>query len=234
MLIYAIIFTMLEKQLLPNNRIIFQDKSRFCFGVDAVLLSNFARENFSFKKNVKICDLCTGNAIVPLLLSDLECGFEIFGVEIQKESFEIAQKSVEENDLTDKIKLLNLDLNDCISVLKKNSFDFVTVNPPYMKKGEGRENPNDAKNIARREISCTLDDVVRVSAELLKSPGTLFMIHKPERLSEIFASLQKYKLEPKKIRLVFPSPEKNATMVLVEARKGAKGGMIVENPIFVS
>lgn len=216
---------MLEKNILPNNCVIFQDKSRFCFGIDAVLLSEFAKSEL--KKNQKICDLCTGNAIVPILLSEFDAKF--FGIELQKESFDLAVKSVEENNLSQKIKLFNIDLNDCVPILEKNTFDIVTVNPPYIKKGEGRENPNDAKNIARREISCTLEDVVRVSSELLKSQGSLFMIHKPERLSEIILLLQKYKLEPKHLRLIFPNDKKNATMILIQAKKCAKSGLIVDH-----
>ena len=166
---------------------IIQDPKRFCFGIDAVLLSDYVK----VKKGGRVLDLCTGCGIIPILLSAKSEASNISAIEIQKESVEMARRSVLLNDLQDKIDIFEGDINEYSNFIPRSSVDVVTCNPPYMIGGHGLTNDADYKTMARHEISCTLEDVIRVSAEVLKPAGELFMIHRPFRLSEIMCSLPK-------------------------------------------
>jgi tRNA1Val (adenine37-N6)-methyltransferase len=208
---------------------IFQDKEKFCWGIDAVLLSDFAECH----KNTKCADLGTGNAIIPILMAAKNPAVKFYGVEIQKEIAYMAVKSVEINKLENQITIFNEDIKNVFSVLEKNSFDYVTSNPPYMKTESAVKNSNDAKSIARHEILCTLDDVVKAAAGLLKSQGKFFMIHRPNRLSEIFKCCEKYNLEPKRLQMIHPAVNKAPTMILIEAVKNAKSDLRILKPLFV-
>lgn len=202
----------------PKSKIkIIQNKDKFCFGIDAVLLSFFARTQG------KICmaDLGTGTGIIPLLFSFLNPDARIDGLEIQKEQAETAGRSIQLNNLQERIRIHNGDIKNPFSILKKNSYDLVTSNPPYIKYDSGTHNNDDAKSIARHEILCTLDDVCRCASELLKSRGKFCMIHKPQRLSEIFDALKKYNLEPKEIQFIQPNSKKEPNMVMIKAVKNA-------------
>lgn len=210
-----------------NNWKIVQDPDFFCFGIDAVLLSSFAKT----RKNEKVMDLCTGNAIVPLLLSASNPTLNITCMEVQKTIADFADETIKLNNLSQNITLINDNLNNAFNHFEKNTFDAVTVNPPYMIETHGKENINDTKTIARHEILCTLDDVVRISSGLLHSQGRLYMIHKPFRLAEIFNCMQKYKLEPKSMQLVYPKINDEPTMVLIEAVKGAKSRIKIFPPL---
>ena len=206
---------------------IYQDKSKFCFGIDAVLLADYAKGIHG----KKICDLCTGNGIIPILLAGIIKAQEIHGIELQKDIADLAKESVTLNNLNDRIKIFEGNLKDATSILEKNTYDAVTVNPPYMKNDSTiKENPI---SIARQEIHCTLEDVIKSSADLLKSNGKFFMIHRPNRLGEIFILLEKYNLGARRIRLVQPKKTKKPTMVLLEAEKCLHPELIVEPALTV-
>ena len=208
---------------------IIQDPKRFCFGIDAVLLSDYVK----VKKGGRVLDLCTGTGIIPILLSAKSEASNISAIEIQKESVEMARRSVLLNDLQDKIDIFEGDFNEYSNFIPRSSVDVVTCNPPYMIGGHGLTNDADYKTMARHEISCTLEDVIRVSAEVLKPAGELFMIHRPFRLSEIMCKLTEYGLEPKRMRLVHPYADKEPNMVLIMAKRGAKPRLTVEKPLIV-
>lgn len=222
---------MIQTDTLLNNYKILQDPERFMFGIDAVLLSNFSRQ--ALNHNEKLFDLCTGNGIVPLLLCDFVN--KIDAIEIQKDSADLAVKSVQINALEQKIAVTNGDLKNISTekLFEKHSYNCVTCNPPYMINEHGRQNETDAKTIARHEICCTLDDVVAAADFLLHTHGKFFMIHRPFRLPEIFAVLKKYSFEPKRMQLVYPFIDKEPNLVLIEARKNASPRLKIEKPLFV-
>jgi len=213
-----------------NDLKIVQDDKKFCFGIDAVLLSEFARS--SIKRNHLVLDLCTGNGIVPLMLSDTNAK-KIYGVEIQKTIFDMAQKSIELNGLNEKINIIHGDIKKTDTFFQKNFFDVITCNPPYMKKTTGKISYNEEKAVARTEIKCSLEDVVKAVSMMMKDKGKFFMIHRPERLSEIIIILDKYKMNIKRLKIVYPSVDKEACMILIEARKNSSSELKLLNPIIV-
>ena len=212
-----------------NGYSIIQNSTRFCFGMDAVLLTEFVK----LKKGDKVVDLCTGTGVIPILLSAKTEAEHFTGVEIQEEVADMAARSVILNDITDKIDIVCEDLNNLKGVLKNASFDAVTVNPPYMIPGKALMNPDESKAIARHEIKCTLSDVLSVSSSLLKNGGKLFMVHKPERLDEIITEMKKVKLEPKRLRVVYPRVDSKPNMILIEGSKCGNAGMIIEKPLII-
>ena len=207
---------------------IIQSPDKFCFGMDAVLLSGFAYA----KRGDRVIDLGTGTGILPLLLWAKTEGDHFTGLEIQEESAEMARRSVACNNLTN-VDIVVGDIKSVDKLFDRQSFDVVTSNPPYMINEHGITNPQSPKQIARHEILCTLEDVVKAAAYLLKSNGRFFMVHRPFRLPEIFENLRKYKLEPKRMRLVYPQIDKVPNMVLVEAVKYGKPRLTVEKPLVV-
>lgn len=212
-----------------NNYKIIQNPARFCFGMDAVLLSGFAL----VKQGESVIDLGTGNGIIPLLLSAKTPGKHFVGLEIQPENVEMAQRSVKLNDIEDRVEIVEGDICNASSRFGKASFDVVTSNPPYMLGNHGLVNPDSAKAIARHEIMCTLDDVCREAALLLKPQGRFYLVHRPFRLAEIIVKLKEYKLEPKRMKLVHPFIDKEPNMVLIEAVRGGNPRMTVEAPLIV-
>ncbi len=210
---------------------IIQDTKRFCFGMDAVLLSGFV----SVKDGAKVLDMGTGTGILPLLLSAKTKASKLTGLEIQAESADMARRSVEYNRtvLQDRVEIVEGDIKEAGSIFGPASFDAVTCNPPYMKKGNGLVNPDEALAIARHELMCTFEDVTREAAKVLAPGGKLFLVHKPERLSELLCTLTKYRLEPKRVRVVYPYVNKEPEMVLIEAAKGGKSGMKMEKPLII-
>lgn len=209
---------------------IIQDPKRFCFGIDAVMLSDFAK----VKPGERVLDLGTGTGVIPILLSAKTKGLHFTGLEIQPESADMAQRSVCYNDLEDKIDIVTGDIKEAAELFGTASFDVITTNPPYMLKEHGLKNHGDARTIARHEILCTLDDILRESAKLLReSKGRFYMIHKPFRLAEILTKMCQYKIEPKRIRFVHPYVDKEPTMVLIEGLKGGKSRVTVEPPIIM-
>ena len=213
-----------------NGLKIIQNKKEFCFGIDAVLLSDFAKR---IKKNGKLVDLCTGTGVIAILLSAKSDAEKIIAVEIQEHIAEMATRSVKMNGLENKISILHKDLKDLKEQIVAGSIDTVTVNPPYKPKNAGIINEKDTKTIARHEISCTLEDIVKESARLLNTGGNLCMVHKVERLVDICVLFRKYNLEPKRIRFVYSKQGEAATLVLVEGIKGGKPFLKMEPPIYV-
>ena len=208
---------------------IIQHPGKFCFGMDAVLLSNFAR----VKKGERALDLGTGTGIIPILLTAKTQGEKFVGLEIQEESADMARRSVLHNGLENQIEIVQGDIKEAATIFGAASFDVITTNPPYMIGKHGIENPSDTKAIARHEVLCTLDDVLRESAKLLKSGGRFYMVHRPFRLAEILSKMVELKIEPKRIRMVHPYIDKEPNMVLIEGKRGGNSRMTVEPPLVV-
>ncbi|MCM1268678.1 MAG: tRNA1(Val) (adenine(37)-N6)-methyltransferase [Bacteroidales bacterium] len=212
-----------------NGYRIIQDPKRFCFGMDAVLLSGFA----NVKDGARVLDLGTGTGIIPLLLAAKTGAAHLTGLEIQADSADMARRSVMLNGLEEKINIVTGDIKEAGALFDAASFDVITCNPPYMIGSHGLQNPADAKAIARHEILCTLEDVAVQTEKLLKPGGKFFLVHRPFRLAEIITTLTKYKLEPKRMRLVYPFVDKEPNMVLLEAVRGGRARMTVEKPLIV-
>ncbi len=213
-----------------NGLKIIQKKKGFRFGIDAVLLSNYVK----IEKNMKIIDLGTGTGIIPILLSAKTGAYHITGVEIQPEMAEMARRSVILNNLENRVDIIEGDFRKSIDMFGPNSFDAVVVNPPYTKAGSGLLNPDDAKAVSRHEIFCTLEDIIKVSAGLLKHHGRFFMIHRPERLVDIFFTMREYRIEPKRIQLVHANRKNPANMVLIFGLKNGNPQVTVEAPMYVN
>ena len=216
-------------ELQRNGYCIIQNPEKFCFGMDAVLLSGFAKA----KQGEKVLDLGTGTGIIPILMEAKTQAEHLTGLEIQEESADMARRSVLLNGLEEKINIVNGDIKEAGQIFGGASFDVVTCNPPYMIGKHGIANPDAPKAIARHEILCTLEDVVSQAAKVLRPGGNFYMVHRPFRLAEIMVMLVKYKLEPKRMRLVYPFVDKEPNMVLIEANRGGKSRMIVEKPLVV-
>lgn len=207
-----------------NNLKLIQDTNMFCFGIDAVMLSNFVH----CEEGANVVDLCTGNGIIPVLLSAKIPANKIIGIEIQEEVANLAKENVHYNKLQDKLSIINDDLKNMPDFLGKSKFDVVTCNPPYRNAGCGVVNNATTKAIARHEILCSLEDVIYVSAMLLKPLGKFFMIHRPDRLCDILCCMREYKIEPKIIQFVQPDIDTKPTHVLIEGVYGGKMHMKVE------
>ena len=224
--------------VLPNERVddlqrsgrrIIQDPKRFCFGMDAVLLSGFA----AAEKGERVADLGTGTGIIPILMEAKTEGSHFTGLEIQPESADMARRSVALNHCEEKISIVTGDLKEASKILGCGCFDVVTSNPPYMTASHGLVNPDQAKAIARHEILCSLEDVVREASRLLRTGGRFYMVHRPFRLVEIFRVMTQYKLEPKRMQMIYPFRDREPNMVLIEALKGGRGRLTVERPLIV-
>ncbi|MBQ9119678.1 MAG: tRNA1(Val) (adenine(37)-N6)-methyltransferase [Lachnospiraceae bacterium] len=216
-------------ELHRNNYKIIQNPEKFCFGMDAVLLSGFAW----VKEGEKALDLGTGTGIIPILLSAKTPGEHFTGLEIQEESADMARRSVAYNGLEQKITITTGDIKEASALFGAASFDVVTTNPPYMTGQHGLVNPQLPKAIARHELLCTLEDVIREAARVLRPGGRFYMVHRPFRLAEIIRVLSAYKLEPKRMKLVHPYVDKEPNMVLLECAKGGKPRITVEAPLIV-
>lgn len=208
---------------------IIQNPGRFCFGMDAVLLSAFAK----VRRGERALDLGCGNGILPLLLAVKYPGEHYAGLEIQEESAGMAVRSVKLNGLEEKIDIVTGDIKEAASIFGAASFEVITTNPPYMIGSHGLKNENKALYIARHEALCTIDDILRESAKVLKSKGRFYMVHRPFRLPELLAKMSAAKLEPKRMRLVYPYVDKEPNMVLIEGLKGGNPRMEVEPPLIV-
>lgn len=213
---------------IPGLKII-QSKNRFMYGIDAVLLSDFAK----VKTGEEVVELGTGTGIIPILIAAKTKVKKITAFEIQKESAQMAKQSVALNKMDDKIQIVNESLENIHNVFSPQSVNVVISNPPYMKKSAAVKNSSDEIAIARHEIKCTLETVVKAAAFVLKPNGRFYMIHKPERLSEIIAEGIKNNLEVKRMKMVVPEKDKGPTMVLVEYVKCASSGMTVEPQLVV-
>ena len=216
-------------ELHRNGYYIIQDPGRFCFGMDAVLLSGFAR----VKPGEKALDLGTGTGIIPILLEAKTKGEHFTGLEIQPESADMAARSVAYNHLEEKVDIVTGDIKGASQIFGASSFDVVTANPPYMIGQHGLVKEGDAKAIARHEILCDLDDILRESARILPPGGRFYMVHRPFRLAEIFSKMVAYRIEPKRMQMVYPFVDKEPNMVLIEGLRDGKSRLTVEKPLIV-
>ncbi|MBU5482149.1 tRNA1(Val) (adenine(37)-N6)-methyltransferase [Blautia sp. MSJ-19] len=214
---------------LQNGFYVIQNPEKFCFGMDAVLLSGFA----GIRQNEKVLDMGTGTGIIPILLKSRGKGGHLTGLEIQEECADMAKRSVLYNHLESDIDIVCGDIKEAAALFGAASFHVVTSNPPYMIGQHGLQNPHMAKAIARHEVLCTLEDVVSQAASVLEERGRFYMVHRPFRLAEIFQILMKYRLEPKRMQLVYPYIDREPNMVLIEARKGGNSRITVEKPLIV-
>lgn len=228
----------MEVELLQGERIddlerngyrIIQRADGFCFGMDAVLLTGFVPT----LARGRVLDLGTGTGIIPILLRAKTKSRDLTGLEIQPGSFEMACRSVKLNDLEDEVHIVQGDICKAGEIFGKGSMDIVTSNPPYMKSGNGLQNPNESKAIARHEVLCTFEDIARETSKVLKEGGKFYLVHRPERLAEIIDTLKKYRLEPKRLKMVHSFIDSEATMFLLEAALGGNLGMKVEKPLII-
>lgn len=216
-------------ELQRNGYRIIQNPARFCFGMDAVLLSSFAKA----RTGELVLDMGTGNGVIPLLMAAKTEGKKFYGLEIQEESADLARRSVELNELEQKIEIVTGDIKEAVNIFGAASFHVITINPPYMTGSHGLLNATDAKAIARHEITCTLEDIISQASKLLNFKGRFYMVHRPFRLAEIMSLMVKYHLEPKRMRLVHPYVDKEPNMVLIEGLKGGNSRITVESPLIV-
>jgi len=212
-----------------NGFLLIQDPSRFCFGVDAVILSAFAK----VRKNESVLDLCTGSGVIPILLAGKTAGKRFDGLEIQAESADAARRSVQLNGLSDQINIVEGDVKSALSLFSASAYDVVTCNPPYMRAGAGIPNEDAPRTIARHETLCTLDDVVAASAKLLRPQGRLYMVHRPERLADLMVALRTHSLEPKTLRFVHSRIHKAPVLFLVEAARNGNPSLTVPPPLVI-
>lgn len=229
---------MWEELLLPDERLddlhrngykIIQNPNKFCFGMDAVLLAGFA----NVKEKDKVLDLGTGTGIIPILLEGRNKGRHFTGLEIQEESADMARRSIKGNSLEEKIDIVTGDIKEASKIFGAGSFDVVTSNPPYMNHNHGLVNPNQPKAIARHELLCSLEDVIREASRVLKQNGRFIMVHRPFRLAEIIEVMKRHRLEPKRMKFVHPYINKEPNMVLIEALKGGNPMVTIEAPLIV-
>ncbi len=216
-------------ELQRNGYRIIQNRKKFCFGMDAVLLSGFARA----EKGEQALDLGTGTGIIPLLMEAKTEAEHFTALEIQADMADMASRSVALNGLEEKITIVTGDMKEASEIFGKASFDVVTCNPPYMDQSHGLKNPEEPKAIARHELLCTFEDVAREAAAVLRPGGRFYLVHRPRRLADLICILKKHRLEPKRMKLVHPYREAEANMVLMEAVRGGGVQMRVEAPIIV-
>ena len=229
----------MEIKLKENERIddlefknlkIIQNKDGFCFGIDSILLTDFAK---NIKPNSKVIDLGTGTGIITILLYGKTKNTKFVGVEIQPEVAEMANRSVKLNLLENNIEILNTNILELSKIYNRGSFDVVTTNPPYKKINTGVINENNKKLISRHEITASLEDFIRTASFLLKDLGEFYMVHRPDRLVDIFYEMRKNKIEPKKIKFIYPNKNKKANLVLIKGIKNGKQFLEFENNLYV-
>ena len=219
-----------KNKLLNYDKVIYQNDEWFKFSLDSVLLANFVTINLKHKK---ILDLCCGNAPIPMLLCN-RTNSTIYGIELQKEIYELGIESVIENKLDKQINLINEDVKKMSNIFDSDSFDVITCNPPYFKvKNDSFINENDVKAIARHEINITLDDILKTSFYLLKNGGYLAMVHRTDRFIEIIDIFKKYNIEPKRIQFIYPKSSKNSDLFLIEGVKHGNSGLKLLSPIII-
>lgn len=212
-----------------DNLLLIQKKYGFRFGVDAVLLSSFA----NVKNRHRVIDLCTGTGIIPFLIYGKYKPKEVIGIEIQEDMVEMANRSSRYNEVENVVKFANADLKDINFLKSLGTFDVLTVNPPYKLNNSGILNPNDKLAIARHEILCNLEDVIKAARRLLKDNGRMYMVHRPERLIDIFELMRKYKIEPKRVQMIHPNVNKAPNIVLVEGQRDGGAYLKWEAPLYV-
>jgi len=214
-----------------NNLKIIQNTEGFCFGIDSVIFSDFIKD---IKKNSNVIDLGTGTGIISFLALAKYDIKKIIGVEVQEDVADMVNRSIKLNKLEEKFEVINCNIKDLLNYFKRESFDVVVSNPPYKKNNTGGKNENEKKLISRHEILADIFDFIKISKNLLKDNGVLYMVHRPERLTDIISGLRLNKLEPKKIRFVYSNREsKNAKLVLIKAVKNGGQFLEIENPLYI-
>ncbi|EPN4970938.1 tRNA1(Val) (adenine(37)-N6)-methyltransferase [Staphylococcus pseudintermedius] len=214
--------------LIREDLRIIQNDAVFSFSTDALLLGHFTE----VRKRDRILDMCAGNGVIPLLLSD-KGNNVITGVEIQPQLVNMAVRSVHYNHLEDRITMVEMDINALIQAYSPAQFDLITCNPPYFKANQTNQHQLEAHKIARHEIYCTLDDCLRVSNHLLKEGGRVVMVHRAERMLDLFESMRHYRIEPKRLHMIFSKPGKAAQTIVVEGRKGGRQGLDIAPPFYI-
>lgn len=229
----------MEDEIKENERIddleykglkIIQNKNGFCFGIDSILLSDFAKE---IPNNSKVLDLGTGTGIISILLCEKTKLSKIIGVEVQEEVYELAKRNSKLNKLENKFEVINENIKNLEKIIEKSSIDAIVTNPPYKKENTGLKNENKLKLISRHEIEANLNDFINISSKLLKDKGLFYMVHRPERLPDIIDILRKNKLEPKILQIVYPKINKEPTMLLIKAIKNAKPFLKIKEPLII-
>ncbi len=209
---------------------IIQNKEGFCFGIDSILLSDFAK---NIKKGARVLDLGTGTGIIATLLCGKTELSEMIGIEIQKEVYDMAKRSIRLNHLENKFKIIQDNIINLNNYFKKNTFDVIVTNPPYKKKETGVQNEDTRKLISRHEIEANLEDFIKISKDMLKDRGELYIVHRPERLVDILSIMRKYKIEPKKMRFVYANIKAMPKLVLIQGIKNAKPFLKVESNLYI-
>lgn len=211
---------------------VIQNSKGFCFGIDSIILSDFAKE---IKNNCKVVDLGTGSGVIGLLLCKKTNLQEIVGVEIQKDVADMAERSIKLNNLEDKFKIINENIKDIFKNqnLHKNNFDVVITNPPYKEVGTGKTNDDETKLISRHEIKATLSDFIATASALLKDKGEFYIVHKPERTVDIIEKMRINKIEPKEMQVVYPYKNKEASIILIKGVKGGRKFFKIKEPLFI-
>lgn len=209
---------------------IIQNKDGFCFGVDSVLLSDYAK---NIKKNSKVIDIGTGTGIISILLCEKTKLSKIYGIEIQEDVAEMASRSSKLNNLQDKFEVINKNIKDIFDILNPHEYDVVVTNPPYKKVNTGVKSIENKQLISRHEVECTLEDIIEKSSKLLKDLGEFYMVHRAERLVDIMCLLRKYKLEPKNIRFVHSKENEKPNLILVRAVRSAKEFLKIDKPLII-
>lgn len=207
-----------------------QNKKGFCFGVDSVLLSDYAKR---IKKNAKVVDIGTGTGIISILLCGKTSLEKIYGIEIQADVAEMAMRSAKLNHLEDRFEVINVNIKDVFSRLNKYEYDVVVTNPPYKKLDTGVKSMEKRQLISRHEVECTLEDIIESASKLLKDLGEFYMVHRAERIVDIMCLLRKYKLEPKNLRFVHSRAEDKPTLILIRAVKCAKEFLKIDKPLVI-
>lgn len=210
---------------------IIQNENGFCFGMDAVLLSHFAKN--SIRKNDKILDIGTGTGIIGILLCAKTEASQIVGIEIQNNVADMAKRSIELNNMQDKFTIINDDLKEMNKYFNNSYFDVIVSNPPYKQDNTGLKNDSEEKIISRHEVKCDLEDVIMCASKMLKDKGSFHMVHRPERLKDILCTLNKYKLEPKEIRFVHPKANKKPNLILIKSVKNSRPFLNIQEPLYV-
>lgn len=217
--------------IIPGTSLkLIQDREKFCYGIDAILLSSFARA----RETDRLVDLGTGTGIVAFRMYSRYRPREVYGIEIQEDMAEMARRSVDLNELGDSVEIVNMNLKNLSSKFERDSIDVIVSNPPYMKEGAGLVNPNESLSIARHEIYCNIEDIIRESSLVLKGEkGRLYLIHRPNRLVDILYLGRKYRLEAKRLAFVHPRRNKAPNLVLIEMVKYGQEDLLIEDPIVV-
>ena len=229
----------MEKFLKENERIddleldnlkIIQNKNGFCFGIDSVLLTDLAK---TMRPNSSVIDLGTGTGVLPILLSSKTKNTTFVGVEVQNDVAKMAERSIKLNKLEDRITILNTNILDLKERYKRGNFDVIITNPPYKKLNSGLKNEQESKIISRHETTASLEDFIDIASYLLKDLGEFYMVHRPDRLVDIFYLMRSKKIEPKKIRFVYPNKNKNANLILIKGIKNAKPFLQYEKNLYI-